>query len=74
MSGENSSPVPFERLTELESRLLACVNDAGFTLCRAEFLDEEQRAEVHAILQALRHDGQSHLATLSALSREVAHA
>jgi hypothetical protein len=74
MSAQNSSPVPFARLTELESYLLTCVNAASFTLCRAEFLDDEQRAEVHAILQALRHEGQSHLAALMALAREVCHA
>jgi hypothetical protein len=74
MSAENPSPVPFERFAELESHLMTSVNAASFTLCRAEFLDDEQRAEVYAILQALRHEGQSHLAILAALSREVAHA
>ena len=31
-------------------------------------LDEEQRAEIHAILEALRHDGESHTNIVQQLS------
>ena len=42
---------------------LAAVED----LQRVECLDEEQRAEVHAILEAIRHDNESQAAAVTDL-------
>lgn len=45
------------------SHALAAVED----LQRVECLDEEQRAEVHAILEAIRHDNESQAAAVTNL-------
>jgi len=50
----------WRQMAELEKGLLARVAQAQGELQRIEFLDEEQRAEIHAILEAIRHDGESH--------------
>ena len=67
-----------ERVAELEASLLVCVEAAVDELRHIECLDEEQRAEIHAILDAMKHDGHSHVAIIHALaegpSRESYHA
>lgn len=62
------TPVEWGRLAELEEGLLLHIQAAEGELRRAECLDEEQRAEIQAILEALKHDGESHVSIIQALS------
>ena len=57
-----------KKVAELETSLLVCVEAAVGELQRIECLDEEQRAEIHAILDAMKHDGLSHVAAIHALA------
>jgi Asp-tRNA(Asn)/Glu-tRNA(Gln) amidotransferase C subunit len=52
-----------ELMADQVSHVLAAVED----LQRVECLDEEQRAEVHAILEAIRHDNESQAAAVTDL-------
>ena len=67
-----------KKVAELEASLLVCVEAAADELRHIECLDEEQRAEIHAILDAMKHDGLSHVAAIHALaegpSQETHHA
>lgn len=67
-----------EQVAELEVVLLGRIEDAADELMHIECLDEEQRAEIHTILEAMRHDSQSHASTIRALAdgsaREACHA
>lgn len=67
-SATNQGPNQLGRLSELEAILVERIDAACLTLGRAESLDDEQRAEIHAILQAMRHEGQSHRAWLAKLA------
>lgn len=58
----------FETAVKLEAAFLSHVSAASDDLQRVEYLDEEQRAEIHAILEALRHDGESHTNIVQQLS------
>ena len=51
---------PWRELVELERGLLAHIQAAQGALQRIECLDEEQRAEIHTILEALKHDSEFH--------------
>ncbi len=51
---------PWRELAELERGLLAHIQAAQGVLQRTECLEEEQRAEIHTILEALRHDSEFH--------------
>ena len=51
----------------MESAILGRVKTASDDFQRTDCLDEEQRAEIHAILQAIRHDNESHTLAISAL-------
>ena len=64
----------FAELAALEKALLGRVHAAGEVLKRTECLDEEQRAEIHAILEAIRHDSESHAAVVASLPAEPCHA
>ena len=48
-----------DRLATMQAAFLSHVDAAVDQLQRTECLDEEQRAEIHAILEALRHEGHS---------------
>jgi hypothetical protein len=52
-----------ELMADQVSHVLAAVED----LQRVECLDEEQRAEVHAILEAIRHDNESQAEAVTGL-------
>ena len=54
-------------LVKTERELAARVDGLCGRLNRIEDLDEDERSEAYAILQALRHDGQSGLETLQLL-------
>ncbi len=58
----------FDNAAKLEAAFLSHVSAASNELQRVECLDEEQRAEIHAILDALRHDGESHTNIVQQLS------
>ena len=58
----------FETAVKLEAAFLSHVSAASDDLQRVECLDEEQRAEIHAILDALKHDGESHTNNVQQLS------
>lgn len=68
------TPEQLGRVEKLEAALLAHVNAAAEDLQRIECLEEEQRAEIHVILEALKHEGQSHTGTLEQLKGEYWHA
>ncbi len=63
-----------ERLAELEQTLQARIAAAGEVLKRSDSLDEEQRAEIHAILEAIRHDSVFHARFVASLPEEACHA
>lgn len=71
---QGSTSVEWGRLAELEKGLLLHVEAAEGELQRAEDLDEEQRAEIHAILQALRRDGEDHATIIQSLGGDAGHA
>jgi len=72
------TPDRWQRMAELESALLARLDAAADDLQRVECLDDEQRAEIHAILEAMKHDAVSHAAAVKALAggagQEACHA
>ncbi len=67
-----------KQVAELEASLLGRIEDAADELRHIECLDEEQRAEIHAILEAMKHDGQFHSSAIRALAdgsaQETCHA
>jgi len=66
-SAEGEISDQLERMAALESSLLSEIAAAADELQRNEALDDEQRAEVHTILQALRHDSESHAAIVRSM-------
>jgi len=70
----NQVPGQLERVAELESSSLSRIRAAAEDLQRIECLDEEQRAEIHAILEALRHEGESHTNAIKQLHGEYRNA
>ena len=71
---KEQTPDQFARVQELEKVFLAHVTAAVDDLQRIECLEEEQRAEIHAILEALKHDGESHAGSLQQLTGEYRNA
>ncbi|MDY7010819.1 MAG: hypothetical protein SVV80_08720 [Planctomycetota bacterium] len=67
-----------EQVAELEAVLLGRIEDAADELRHIECLDEEQRAEIHAILEAMKHDGQAHASAIRVMengsAQETCHA
>jgi hypothetical protein len=56
------------QVAELETSLLSRINAASDDLQRVDCLNEEQRAEVHAILEAMKHDSESHATVVGFLA------
>ena len=73
-SAQGLTSAEWDRLAELEKGLLQHLEAAEGELQRAEDLDEEQRAEIHAILQALRRDGEDQTAIIRSLCGDAGHA
>jgi hypothetical protein len=73
-SAKGYTPGEWAHLAELEKGLLLQIDAAELELQRIECLDQEQRAEIHAILQALKHDSQTHASMIASLGGEVCHA
>ena len=57
-----------QQIAELEKSLLWRIDAAAEDLQRVECLDEEQRAEVHTILEAMKHESESHAALVRVLA------
>ena len=65
MNGAN--PVLADKLScvaELETQYAAVLGETAREVARVECFDDEQRAEVYAILEALRADAQQHCSTV----------
>ncbi len=58
-------------MTGLEHGLAATLMEAADEVKRAECFDDEQRAEVYAILQALRTDTEAHRGMVELLARQL---
>jgi hypothetical protein len=65
---ESHIPVQLRQMAAREKSLLGEIAAAAAELQRVDCLDEEQRAEVHAILEAMRHDSESHAAIVEVLA------
>ena len=65
MGGTYQSDLRF--LVKTERQVAARVDGLWGRLNRIEDLDEDQRSEAYAILQALKHDGQLGIETLKLL-------
>ena len=59
------------RIAELEQQVKAVLRETADQLAHSECLDDEQRAEVHEILQALRHDTHAHCDLLGKLTQTL---
>lgn len=71
---DSETPVDWQRLGRLESDIQVRIRAAEGELERTECLDEEARAEIHAILQALKHDNQNHARIVGTYISEGGHA
>jgi len=67
------SPGGLAQLAELEKALLGRIDEANDALTRADCFDEEQRAEIHAILEAIRQDSEFHAHYVGSLGSEACH-
>ncbi len=65
--GQSLVPGQLQQMAAMEKSLLCCIRAASEDLQRVECFDEEQRAEVHAILEAIRHESESHSAMVQFL-------
>jgi hypothetical protein len=77
-SVHSQMPGQLRQAADLETSLLSEIDAASVHLQRVDCLDEDQRAEVHTILEAMKHDTQSHAETMQLLAgghgREGLHA
>ena len=64
---ETAMPGQLEQAAATERSLLWQIHAAAGDLERVECFDEEQRAEVHAILEAIKHESESHSAIVQFL-------
>ena len=64
-----SGPEAGVYLAAIEERLAKQLHEVSREVDRAEFFDDEQRAEVYAILEALHSDGRAHRQAISLISR-----
>ncbi|HOF17509.1 MAG TPA: hypothetical protein PK082_01270 [Phycisphaerae bacterium] len=64
MAGQEPS---VSEVMELETKLAATLKKASDEIAHLDTLDDEKRAEIYAILQALTSDSQSHQALLKLL-------
>ena len=65
------SPSDVSDLAGIEHQLATALTDAADEIKHAECFDDEQRAEVYAILQALRDDTEAHRAMVDLLARQL---
>jgi hypothetical protein len=69
MSGmQTGAPASISVIAGMERRLASVLNQAAGEIARMETLDEEQRAEIYAILGAIQDDTEIHRAMTAALA------
>ena len=71
-SAHIESPSDVSALSGIEHQLASALMETAEEFRRAECFDDEQRAEVYAILEALRGDTDAHRAMVDLLARELA--
>ena len=71
LHAEGIRSADLSELANLEGRLAATLTSASDELAHAESFDAEQRAEIYAILEALRTDTAAHRLLLEALERKL---
>lgn len=62
----------FSNLEGMEARIAASLENTADELAHAECFDQEQRAEIYAILQALRSDSSNHREMIRLLAAKMA--
>lgn len=65
---ESHIPGQLRHAAAMESSLLSQIHSVADDLQRVDCFDEEQRAEIHAILEAMKHDSESHSAIVQYLA------
>ncbi len=72
MAGENMySGVDFGQYISVESDIAASLLATADELAHTECFDQEQRAEIYAILQALQSDTENHRQTIKLLTKRM---
>ena len=69
---ESHIPRQLRQAAAMENSLLSQIDAAADDLQRVDCFDEEQRAEIHAILEAMKHDSESHSAIVQFLTARCA--
>jgi hypothetical protein len=64
-----AGPLDLSELLNLERQLAATLSEAADEIAHSECFDDEQRAEVYTIVQALLSDTDAHRAAIEQLSR-----
>ena len=70
-SAHLESPSDVSALSGIEHQLASTLVATAEEFRRAECFDDEQRAEIYAILQALRDDTEAHRAMIDLLARQL---
>ncbi len=68
---DSETPTDWRLLGRLESDIQVRIRAVEGELARVECLDEEERAEIHAILQALKHDSEANASILGTYISEA---
>lgn len=72
MSGSEAQACPESaRLEGVESTIYQSLENSSEELAHAECFDEEQRAEIYAILQAIKTDTEKHRETIKLLADKL---
>ncbi len=58
-------------LVSVESKICNSLTETTDELARAECFDQEQRAEIYAILQAIKNDTDNHRQTIELLAKKL---
>jgi hypothetical protein len=72
MAGEKANlHKEWDVLSGVESRIAVCLDESADELAHAECFDLEQRAEIYAILEAIRTDSRNHRAMVELLASKL---
>lgn len=61
----------FARYVSVESKIVESLSETADELAHSECFDQEQRAEIYAILQAIKTDTENHRKTVQLLARKM---
>ena len=61
----------FARYVSVESKIAQSLSETADELAHSECFDQEQRAEIYAILQAIKTDTENHHKTVQLLARKM---